>query len=158
MCRKFGCRRILKTKSLNCGLSTEGFTVAYIYEIAEDYKNGLYKVKSKFPARKDHVFSKRHVFDRDKSVRWNEERRDALEKTYREGQKAARQEQISKDRRLRDDLLRSGVGEARGKLNLKQVGRLYDRAFQEKHSNMLEVFDEFSELIELVVDVLKDGE
>lgn len=59
-------------------------------ELIENVKNGGYKVKVEYPKRPEGYKRENYVYDENKSVKWNREHREKLEKACFEGNYACK--------------------------------------------------------------------
>lgn len=105
-----------------------------ILEIYQKYVNKDYQTKITYPQSKDY----KHIEDEDKSIRWNREEKERLEREYEKAKEYYNIDQSKLDNQLRSDMIEALQEEYH--VNEKQAEIIYGYAYSEKHSCMTDVF------------------
>lgn len=103
----------------------------YLSEINDKYRNGDYT--NKMPSPYDlKSYSKNHIFDEDKSVKWNKEQVELKNKEKHDAIKKYREESYRLSSQLDEDIKKAIAKEYT--FNEKQAEIVFIHAYQEHHS------------------------
>ena len=127
----------------------------YLSDVANKYRDGDYTNKMPSPYEMK-VYSKNHVFDENKSVKWNNEQIELKNKERELAFEKYRKESSRLTSLLEADIINAIVYEY--KFNNKQANLIYQYAYQEHHSyGYLEIINSLYELCEVFDDFKKLG-
>jgi hypothetical protein len=125
-------------------------SILSIWEITENYKDKEYQNKTKYPESANFRF----IEDEEKSIRWNREQKELMKEKYEEAVEAYEDENNRLIRKLADDMAEAIEGEFK-LINKEQAIIIYNKAYEEKHSSMQNVFIYAEELAELYESLRK---
>lgn len=120
-------------------------------ELIENVKNEGYKVKVEYPKRPEGYKRENYVYDENKSVKWNREHREKLEKEYSDSLKAYLKRSTDLELQFKEDLITLEM--KRYKINKDQANLVYKRAWEDGHS---EGYEEVINQVELELQFLSD--
>lgn len=117
-----------------------------IYHVRIDYENGEYDNKIPYPRKSK--LKEDHVFDENKSVKWNREEVVRYNKSVDEERIKYREETNRLSAKLHDDIINALVNEYNFTKN--QANKIYDYAYMHWHSCMSDFLNNLEELCELI--------
>lgn len=121
-----------------------------INNIKDSWNNGDYKNKMEYPDATK--FKETHVFDEEKSVKWNKEKVIYENNLINESKRVYQEESNRLNRKLHDDAVNALIDEY--SFNKAQAERIWSFAYSEKHSHMNDVFYFVIELADLAEDLI----
>ena len=119
--------------------------------IRQRYIDGYYKNQLEYPAIPR--FKEGHIFDEEKSARWNREECERQIEEARQKRKKYNEESARMYNILRSDTIEAIMNEYG--FNEKQAAKIYDYAYNEKHSHMSDVFYYIDEICGLFKEIQK---
>jgi hypothetical protein len=118
-------------------------------DLIQDYNDGVYNNKLPYPERKKYLAD--HVFDEDQSVKWNrvevDNKNTEISNLHVEYQK----ESNRLHHVLHEDIVTCLMSEQG--INKEQADCIYRKAYEDKHSNMVEVFSYAETLVDLFIEL-----
>lgn len=120
--------------------------------ILEKINRKAYDSQVKYPSGK---FSENHIFDEDKSVRWNREEVERQNNNRLAQIKAYRESEAQGEKDFRDDVIQYLLENYRINKNQKIAERIFSKAYDDGHSGGYgEVLTHAEEIADLIEDVL----
>lgn len=116
-------------------------------------KNGGYEPKVDYPNRER--FREGHIFDEEKSLKWNREEVDRRNEEKERGYNAYRDAVNNGEKRFEKDVIENLLEDFYLKDNKKVAEKIYDKAYLDGHSGgMYEVLDKAIDLADFVEYIL----
>lgn len=119
-------------------------------EIRIAYNNKEYENKLPYPNKSK--YKENHVFDEEKSVKWNRVEVDVQNQLLQVEKENYRAESYRLETKLKEDIIKAICNENKG-INYEQARIIYEYVYREYHSSFSDVFnyiDDFIDLIERV--------
>lgn len=126
-------------------------TIRSIEEIKNAYVAGEFTSKNPFSLKKDKL-KEGHIFDENKSVKWNKEQVEAHNNLIDNRIKEYREDQSRLSKALHEETIEALQNEY--SLNRKQAERVQSYVYAEYHSSMFDYFQYLAEVAELAEDVI----
>lgn len=123
-----------------------------IEDIRRDFHNNVYAPKKTMPSVKK--VKEGFIFDEEKSVKWNREEVERINKQYEEESKAITREWAEKSKQLRDDVVAYIMGTC-GSITPKVAEIIEAFVYAEKHSYMDDYFNWIDDIADMVEDCIR---
>lgn len=122
-----------------------------VEEVGTAYRNEHYSNKLEYPSAR--YFKENQIFDEEKSVKWNREERERRIEAANKKREEYNKEQVRLNKMLKEDIIAAILNEY--DFNEKQAEKIYDYAYEEKHSHMNDMFYFIVELADLFKELQK---
>lgn len=120
----------------------------------KEIKNNItaYENSLEYPKKPEGYRKENYVYDENKSVKWNREHREELEKEYEEKRDRYRKEDYDLELQFKEDMINATKKEFN--LNEKQAELIFNRSWEEGHSDGYEsVVDEMIRRLVFIAEV-----
>lgn len=120
----------------------------------KEIKNNItaYENSLEYPKKPEGYRKENYVYDENRSVKWNREHREELEKEYEEKRDRYRKEGYDLELQFKEDMINATKEEFN--LNEKQAELIFNRSWEEGHSDGYEsVVDEMIRRLVFIAEV-----
>ena len=125
-----------------------------IKQVYQKYRDNPYVPHTPPLTNKDYIFPEGHVFDKERSVRWNKEHRLELEQEFHAKLLVQRRGEAEWEGRRYDEYILAACEEAGGVLSKEQVVLAYAHAW-ETNLYYCDFAEEFKDTITVIVNIVQ---
>ncbi|MED0951494.1 hypothetical protein P4T70_25900 [Bacillus mobilis] len=134
-------------------LSEKEISYSCIDEISNAFVNKFYEPLQEYPSHRK--FSEKHVFDEEKSVKWNREEVERQNEQLKQRKTEWNSEKGRLNAKLQNDCIQ--ILKEDYNMNEAQAEKLYGYVYQEKHSYMNDFFIHLEEFAKVTKEILSLG-